>query len=58
MKHLLFLVALSACSTGALAQNRYGHAPEHQVAILDESLRVHTGADATVAKTGTDAKMD
>jgi hypothetical protein len=58
MKHLLFLVALSVCSTGALAQKTYKHAPEYQVAVLDESLRVHTGADATVAKTGTDAKMD
>ena len=35
----------------------YKHASEYQLAILDQNLRVETGSDVTLAKTGTDAKL-
>jgi hypothetical protein len=35
----------------------YKHASEYQVAILDQNLRVATGNDITLARTGTDAKL-
>jgi len=35
----------------------YKHAPQYQVAILDQNLRVATGSDVTLARTGTDAKL-
>jgi hypothetical protein len=35
----------------------YKHAPEYQVAILDQNLRVETGSDITLAKNMTDAKL-
>jgi hypothetical protein len=35
----------------------YKHASEYQVAILDQSIRVATGSDVTLAKTTTDAKL-
>jgi hypothetical protein len=35
----------------------YKHASEYQVAILDQTLRVATGTDVTLAKTNTDAKL-
>jgi hypothetical protein len=36
----------------------YKHAPEYQVAVLDQTLRVHTGNDITASHTSTDAKLD
>jgi hypothetical protein len=35
----------------------YKHAPQYQVATLDQNLRVATGYDVTLAKTRTDAKL-
>lgn len=35
----------------------YKHASEFKIAVLDESLRVATGSDRTLGKTGTDAKL-
>lgn len=35
----------------------YKHASDYQVAILDQNLRVATGADLTLAKNTTDAKL-
>jgi hypothetical protein len=35
----------------------YKHAAEYQVATLDQTLRVNTGSDVTLAKSGTDAKL-
>jgi hypothetical protein len=59
MKSLLYaLIALSMLSATSLnAQKTYKHAPQYQVAILDQNLRVATGYDATLAKTATDSKL-
>jgi len=40
------------------AQKTYNHASEYQVAVLDETARLGTGADATLGKTRTDAKLN
>jgi PDZ domain len=56
MKRAIVL-ALSLCAA-SYAQKTYNHASEYQVAVLDENARVSTGADATLGKTSTDAKLD
>ena len=59
MKRIAALILMSLALTGsAFAQKTYNHASEYQVAVLDESTRVSTGADATLGKTSTDAKLN
>jgi hypothetical protein len=36
----------------------YKHASEYQVAVLDQTVRIQTGSDTTLAHTSTDAKLD
>jgi hypothetical protein len=36
----------------------YKHSTEFQVAILDQSVRVHTGGDSTLGHSAVDAKLD
>jgi len=50
---LLFIPALGFAKDA----KTFKHASEYQVAILDQNLRVATGSDATLGKTGTDAKL-
>jgi hypothetical protein len=50
---LLFIPALSFAKDA----KTYKHAPEYQVAILDQNLRVETGSDVTLGKNTTDAKL-
>jgi hypothetical protein len=56
MKRAIVLAVL--LSATGYAQKTYNHASEYQVAVLDENARVSTGTDATLGKTGTDAKLD
>ena len=56
MKRAIMLAVL--LSATGYAQKTYNHASEYQVAVLDENARVSTGTDATLGKTGTDAKLD
>lgn len=42
----------------ATAPKSYKHASEYQVAVLDETVRLHTGNDVTASHTSTDAKLD
>jgi len=39
-------------------QKTYRHASEYQVAVLDQTVRIQTGTDATLGHTSTDAKLD
>jgi hypothetical protein len=57
MKYLSVLAVLLLIAVGH-AQKTYNHASEYQVAVLDENTRISTGADATIGKTSTDAKLD
>jgi hypothetical protein len=59
MKSLMyaFIALLMLAPTSLSAQKTYKHAPQYQVAILDENLRVTTGTDVTAAKTVTDSKL-
>jgi hypothetical protein len=54
-------VAVALLLTSAICSAKdaktYKHASEYQVAVLDENLRVVTGGDVTLAKSGTDAKL-
>jgi hypothetical protein len=52
-------ILLLAASMVAYAKDAktYKHAPQYQVAILDQNLRVATGSDVTLARTETDAKL-
>jgi len=57
----LFAFTLSAVVclvTVASAQKTYKHASGYLVAVLDETIRIHTGSDVTVSRTSTDAKLD
>jgi hypothetical protein len=56
---LLFVFYAVIATQIALAQETktYKHAPQYQVAILDQNLHLTTGADATAAKSLTDAKL-
>lgn len=56
---LLFALSASITAQVVSAQTTktYKHAPEYQVAILDQNLQLTTGRDATAAKTSTDAKL-
>lgn len=54
---LLCLVVLGH-SSFAFGQKSYKHAAKYQVAVLDETIRLHTGADLTAGKNATDAKLD
>jgi hypothetical protein len=58
-KVIAVLAILSLTSTLGFAKGTktYKHASEYQLAILDQNLRVTTGNDVTLAKTGTDAKL-
>src|ERR1039457_6148654 len=49
--------ALLLTPASGFAEKVYKHASEYKVAILDENLRVETGRDETLAKTGTEAKL-
>ena len=42
----------------AKEQKVYKHASEYKVAVLDETIRLHTGNDVTGSRTSTDAKLD
>lgn len=42
----------------AVAEKTYKHSSEYQVAVLDQTIRLHTGSDVTAAHTSTDAKLD
>jgi hypothetical protein len=57
MERAIVLAVLLLTAAG-YAQKTYNHASEYQVAVLDENARVSTGTDATLGKTGTDAKLD
>lgn len=39
-------------------QKTYKHVSEFQVAVLDQTIRINTGGDATLGHTSTDAKLD
>jgi hypothetical protein len=55
-----FFLMIPVALTGVLglnAQKTYKHAAQYQVATLDQNLRVATGGDVTLARTGTDAKL-
>jgi hypothetical protein len=53
----LFLAPLTF-SLCAQSTKTYKHAVEFQVAVLDETVHIQTGADATLGHTSTDAKLD
>jgi hypothetical protein len=65
-RNLLRLSAFCALLSSALVCHvavasggkTYKHAAEYQVAVLDQTIRVHTGSDATLGRTSTDAKLD
>ena len=50
-------LCLIPCISFCQNAKTYKHAAEYQVAILDQTLRVATGADVTLAKNTTDAKL-
>ena len=50
-----FLICPIALAGGS---KTYKHASEYQVAVLDETIRLQTGSDATLGHTSTDAKLD
>jgi hypothetical protein len=50
-------VVIVLCAVLAQGQKTYKHAPQYQVAILDQNLLVATGTDLTLGKTQTDAKL-
>ena len=53
------LLPIVVCQVSAAdGQKTYKHAAEYQVAVLDETIRIHTGSDVTVSHTSTDAKLD
>jgi hypothetical protein len=54
----LLLLACISQSAVALASKSYKHASEYQVAVLDQTVRINTGSDATLGHTSTDAKLD
>ncbi len=54
----LFLSVLVCGIAFAGGQKTYKHASEFQVAILDQTIRVYTGSDATLGHSSTDAKLD
>jgi hypothetical protein len=54
---LLFPVLVCPIALAGGAKS-YKHASEFQVAVLDQSIRLHTGNDTTIGKTSTDAKLD
>lgn len=53
---LIFLSGVGTLS-GQANSKTYKHAPQYQVAVLDQNVRVETGVDATLAKTQTDSKL-
>ena len=55
---IAIVLAVLLLVTASHAQKTYNHASEYQVAILDENARISTGADATLSKTSTGAKLD
>ena len=58
MKTKCAVLSMALLCVGNLnGQKIYKHAPEYQVAILDQNLQVFTGSDATLAKTQTDSKL-
>lgn len=63
MKPLSAVLALALMLAGATGLNgqktpkTYKHAAQYQVAVLDQNLRVVTGNDVTLSKTGTDSKL-
>ena len=55
----LFLSSALVCQIAlAGSQKTYKHASEYQVAVLDQTVRIQTGTDATLGHTSTDAKLD
>lgn len=58
MKRLTCLALLVPALSCAFAQQKsYKHAPEYQVAVLDQNQLIATGTDVTLGKTATDAKL-
>jgi len=57
-----FITAVAASllilSAVGFAQKTYPHASKYQVAVLDENTQVYTGADVTLNKSTTGAKLD
>jgi hypothetical protein len=51
------VLALPSGMLFAQSMKTYKHAPQYQLAILDQNLRVATGSDLTLGKTQTDAKL-
>jgi hypothetical protein len=51
---LLFIPCTLFCQNA----KTYKHAPEYQLAIMDQNLRVATGSDVTLGKSITDAKLN
>jgi len=53
------LLSILICPIAAVGSGKtYKHASEYQVAVLDQTVRVYTGSDATLGHTSTDAKLD
>jgi hypothetical protein len=50
--------SMASASQHQQHEKTYRHASEYQVAILDGNRRIATGADITLGRTGTDAKLD
>ncbi len=52
------LTSVSVCTVAVAGSGKpYKHAPEYQVAVLDQTIRVNTESDATLGYTSTDAKF-
>ena len=53
------LLSVPLCQIAfAGGQKTYKHVSAFQVAVLDQTIRVHTGSDATLGRSSTDAKLD
>jgi hypothetical protein len=54
---MVFVFLTPVLCLGKDDKKTYKHAPQYQVATLDQNIRVTTGYDLTLAKTQTDAKL-
>ncbi len=54
----LFLFSFVLKAIFASDKKAYKHASGYQVAVLDQTIRIHTGGDTTLGRTSTDAKLD
>jgi hypothetical protein len=51
------IAAVTCLGASAAATKTYPHASAYTIGLLDETVRVRTGVDETLASTTTDAKL-